>query len=74
MISYLRRFSHSTNSQTIMDAIFKNRVNNKSFHRIKEGATNYFDRNQFLGIDPFDGSKFKWGRSNKKAVQKNSGR
>jgi len=38
----------------------RNRIHFKSFHhRIKEGNTHYVDDQQFLGIDPFDHSKFK---------------
>ncbi|MDH5610290.1 MAG: Hsp20 family protein [Cyclobacteriaceae bacterium] len=34
-------------------------VHTKSFHhRIREGNTHYVDRDQFLGIDPFDKSLF----------------
>lgn len=42
----------------------------KSFHHIiKEGFGHYIDVNQFLGIDPFDRTKFKGQKGKPNTVE-----
>ncbi|MFY0687735.1 MAG: hypothetical protein JXQ90_11250 [Cyclobacteriaceae bacterium] len=42
-----------------MFTVEKRRVHPKSFHhRIKDVAGHLIDQDQFMGIDPFDSSKF----------------
>lgn len=37
----------------------KNQITARSFHRrIREGGAHYFDDQQFMGVDPFDRTKF----------------
>lgn len=50
----------------------QNRIHTKSFHHlIKEGGGHLIDDQQFLGIDPFDRSKFKKTDSTKKSKRSN---
>lgn len=55
----------------VMSSLLKS--NNRSFHhRIREVAGGYFDQRHFLGIDPFDHTKFKedYQKGKQKAVKK----
>ena len=58
MISENQEISPINQINKVMSYLEK--FNNKSFHhRIMEAGAHYFDQRHFLGIDPFDSTKFK---------------